>query len=221
MSNQAKEGFWFIALTLCHAAITICNLGKMPFIVFYHFRNTDLISLMLWTVYALALYLISIKFDDNRKLVIRDFPRAIAFGIIFAVSIGIVETGINAIISFFPYDACWVAVITHIEVLLVGLILFLLLQCKVLKKRPLFSIKRVKVPAIAIVILWAIYIIQVLREFFNFREASKGVLQSTTEWYNLNTYYTIKILNHNTWSYVVLYFLFWWLIQRLCIKEEK
>jgi hypothetical protein len=221
MSNQAKEGFWVIALTLCHAAITVCNLGSMPFIVFYHIRKTGLIALVLWTLYAVILYLLSIRFSDNRILTVKDFPKAIIFGVLFSLSMGIVETVIDRIFALFPYAPIALAIETQVEVLVVGLLLFSFLQCKVLKRKACFKKSNLKVPLTAIVIVIVIYAAQVIQEFLKYREVAKDLQPYTTEWYNVETYYGCRILNHNIWSYVVLYFLFWWLIQRLCIKEEK
>jgi hypothetical protein len=220
MSNQAKEGFWVIALTLCHAAITICNLGRIPIILFYNMQTTDVISLILWTVYAMILYLITIIFEAE-KLKPNDFLKAFIFGILLSLGIGLVETIVDRILNLcIKADFVVLAINCQIEVLLIGFFLLYYLKLQRQKKKPVFDTKRLKTPLFFISIVLAFYIIMVSREIINYGQAVKISQASVKTKYNLDLYYTYRILDHNTWSYVVLYFLFWWFIQRLCISEK-
>lgn len=142
MSDKAKEGCWVGGLKVVHALITMFSLGKLPIVVFFHIRIQGIIAFGLWMAYTVALYGITLVYENDKKLSNRDIFNAIGFGMLLAVIKGSLDT-IGEMI--YTYENRFIAIETQIELLIFGVILFLVLQLKVAKKRILVIILNISI----------------------------------------------------------------------------
>lgn len=172
-----------------HALITMFSLGKLPIVVFFHIRIQGIIAFGLWMAYTVALYGITLVYENDKKLSNRDIFNAIGFGMLLAVIKGSLDT-IGEMI--YTYENRFIAIETQIELLIFGVILFLVLQLKVAKKKNL-----------------------------GYYTEYKHYAATEMELYNLDLYIAMNILNHNVWSYAILYILFWWFLKRVTVAKER
>lgn len=217
MSNKIKEGCWVGVFTIVHMIMTVLELGKMPIVIFYHMQAKGGMAFVLWMVYVAVLYFVIVIYESEKEVSVKEFFKAVGFGLCMATVKGVIDT-IGEIICAF--ENRFIPIEIQVEVLIFGIILFFTLHCKVAKKKIVFEVKKVMVPVIMILLVMIVYITQVcsnLRDYITYNHYAV----TSTELYNLDTYIAHKILLHNTWSYVVLYMLLWWCVQRITVAKEK
>lgn len=219
MSNRVKEGCWVVILTVLHAIFTVLVLREMPFIVFYHMRASALVALGLWTAYVAGMYIVTLVFEGKKAIAGKDVYKAIGVGLLMAILKGIIDTVWDRAGALYTDQGRYIVLEIQGQVLLFGIILFVVLQIIVARKRIVFDLKKAMAPVVAMAIVLVVYIVQVCNNLGDYT-AYKHYATTEVQLYNLDMYITHKILNHNIWSYVLLYICFWWFMQRITVSKE-
>ena len=140
MSNKIKEGCWVGVFTIVHMIMTVLELGKMPIVIFYHMQAKGGMAFVLWMVYVAVLYFVIVIYESEKEVSVKEFFKAVGFGLCMATVKGVIDT-IGEIICAF--ENRFIPIEIQVEVLIFGIILFFTLHCKVAKKKIVFEVKKV------------------------------------------------------------------------------
>lgn len=220
MTNRGKETVFLGGLTVLHLIAVLFVLRRMPFIDFYHFQTHDAVAIGTWTAYAAALYIVMAIYEKEISISPKVVMKAIGFGIFMSLGKGCVGTIADRIGVLVTNEARYIVIESQIETLLFGFILFGILHMKVSKKKLSFKFKPIKRPLMLVLLVTFIYVLQVAGSLRDYTEAMEQFSFTEVQIYRLDIYIASKILNYNTWSYAVLYVLFWQLWQNCTVKEE-
>ncbi|MBD5535557.1 MAG: hypothetical protein HDQ99_07885 [Lachnospiraceae bacterium] len=215
MTNRGKENVFLVGLTILHLIAVLFVLGRMPFINFYHFQTHDAMAIGVWTAYAAALYIVIAVCEKGISISPKVVMKAIGFGIFMSLGKGCVGTIGDRIGVPITNEARYIVIESQIETLLFGFVLFGILHMKVFKKKLSFKFKPIKRPVLLILLVTFIYVLQVAGSLRVYAETLAQFSFTEVQIYRLDIYIASKILNYNTWSYAVLYVLFWQLWQNL------
>ena len=215
MTNRGKETAFFGGLTVLHMIAVLFVLGRMPFIIFYHFQMRDAVAIGIWTAYAAALYIVMVICEKGIRISPKIVMKAIGLGIFMSLGKGCVDTIADRRGVLVTNEARYIVIESQIETLLFGFVLFGVLHMKVLKKKLSFKFKPIKRPVLLILLVTFIYVLQVAGSLRVYAESMAQFSFTEVQIYRLDIYIASKILNYNTWSYAVLYVLFWKLWQNL------
>lgn len=215
MSDRSKKEIWISLLTIAHAVLISFLLKKLSVILFYPFQYTDAISFVIWLIYIILLYVITVVYEKKEKLSFRYILKAVFFGLALTIGKGIMDTAIDRIGQVCGISLKALAVWVQVGTLVFGVILFAALQYWVADRKPEFGLKKIELPAIMILTVTVMYAVLVYIIFGNCAAFANEYTLTGAELYNLDLYCGAKILAHNMWTYPILYMLILWCMQRL------
>ncbi len=215
MGSRINEYAGIICINLAFSVIMHCFLGGIPLILIAYMTSVSFISILLWCMYILTLYLVIRGNIRQEKWTI---PEIIRLFILIIGFLGAKMLGdfVFTKVELFNINMRRTAVLSGAVGFLWGGILIVVLFFVIKKLKAAWNWKRIRVPAVILILIITLYGI------FVWIQQNEYLL--VTSHYgkqeNIDLYYAYRIADGNPWFYAAFVIILWWFMRRLTDPAE-
>lgn len=220
MENKEKEYLGIVIITLLHGIYTYIDLGGMPYIAFGILSRITVGAFVMWVIYGMVLYLITVMWIIQANTTVKHWVLAIVFGGMTAIIKGSIDWTMGKL-QIFSNSVITIAYTDQITTILFGILLMVVLLIVVAKRKIHFDIKRIKVPMCILIITVMSYVAFVLNYLHQNQIGIQRYNATEEQISNLDYHFGMKILAGNVWFYIIFYITFWWFMRRLTEETEE